>query len=196
MIKSSPKPAAFFYFRTMRHFLPNGAELIIRPPVVEDALGLLRNFQRMTQETEFLLFTPGEALELNEKSEEDFIKTYLKNPDQLMLVAIVNDTLVGSITVNHSGYYKRGHTAEMGIAVERAWSGLGIGRRLMTAMLRWAEQHAKIQLIYLQVFGSNDKAMHLYRNFGFLECGRLPYGIQQKEGQYADLVTMYRRVKP
>ncbi|MGN7819899.1 GNAT family N-acetyltransferase [Chitinophaga sp. 22536] len=180
----------------MRHFLPNGAELIIRPPVVEDALGLLRNFQRMTQETEFLLFTPGEALELNEKSEEDFIKTYLKNPDQLMLVAMVNDTLVGSITVNHSGYYKRGHTAEMGIAVERAWSGLGIGRRLMTAMLRWAEQHTKIQLIYLQVFGNNDKAMHLYRNFGFLECGRLPYGIQQKEGQYADLVTMYRRVKP
>lgn len=175
--------------------MPNGAELIIRPPVVEDALGLLRNFQRMTQETEFLLFTPGEALELNEKSEEDYINTYLKNPDQLMLVAIVNDTLVGSITVNHSGYHKRGHTAEMGIAVERTWGGLGIGRRLMTAMLRWAEQHEKIQLLYLQVFGNNDKAMHLYRNFGFLECGRLPYAIQQKEGQYVDLVTMYRRVK-
>ncbi|MBC9931159.1 GNAT family N-acetyltransferase [Chitinophaga qingshengii] len=180
----------------MRHFLPNGEELIIRPPVITDAIGLLRNFQRMTQETDYLLFTPGEALEMTERSEEDYIRTYLDNPNQLMLVAIVNDTLVGSVTVNHSGYQKKAHIAEMGIAVERAWGSLGIGRRLMTAMLRWAEQHEKIQLIHLQVFGNNDKAMHLYRNFGFLECGRLPNGIQQKDGQYIDLVTMYRRVKP
>ncbi|WP_161964115.1 GNAT family N-acetyltransferase [Chitinophaga flava] len=178
----------------MRHFLPNGAELIIRQPTTADATGLLDNFQRMTQETDFLLFTYAESLELSQRTEEDYIKTYLGNSDQLMLLAVVEDKVVGSITINHSGYHKKGHTAEMGIAVEHAWSGLGIGRRLMTAMLRWAEQHKKIQLLYLQVFATNDRAMHLYRNFGFQECGRLPNGIELRDGQYVDLVTMYRQV--
>ncbi|WP_212001657.1 GNAT family N-acetyltransferase [Chitinophaga sp. HK235] len=178
----------------MRHFLPNGAELIIRQPTTADASSLLDNFQRMTQETDFLLFTYAESLELSQRTEEDYIKTYLGNSDQLMLLAVVEDKVVGSITINHSGYNKKGHTAEMGIAVERAWSGLGIGRRLMTAMLRWAEQHKKIHLLYLQVFATNDRAMHLYRNFGFQECGRLPNGIELRDGQYVDLVTMYRQV--
>ncbi|CAL1521590.1 GNAT family N-acetyltransferase [Chitinophaga sp. MM2321] len=180
----------------MRHFLPNGQELVIRLPKPNDAAGLLANFQRMTRETDFLLFTHSEALDLDLESEEDFINTYLDTPDQLMLVAVVKGLLVGSITVNHSGYRKKAHIAEMGIAVEHAWSNLGIGRRLMTAMIRWAKEHEGLEIIYLNVFSTNEKAMQLYRNFGFMECGRLPQGILQREGHYADLVTMYRRVKP
>ncbi|WP_160716227.1 GNAT family N-acetyltransferase [Chitinophaga solisilvae] len=180
----------------MRHFLPNGEELTIRWPEIGDAPGLLANFQRMIGETDFLLFTRQEAGELDVKSEEEFIKSYLNSGDQLMLLAVARDTIVGSVTVNHSGYHKKGHIAEMGIAVERAWGNMGIGRRLMTAMIRWAEAHKKLQIIYLNVFSTNEKAMQLYRNFGFLECGRMPAGIAPRDGEYADLVMMYRRVKP
>ncbi|HVI46929.1 MAG TPA: GNAT family N-acetyltransferase [Chitinophaga sp.] len=179
----------------MRHFLPNGSELTIRLPRISDAAGLLDNFQRMTKEGDFLLFSHAEAMDLDLHSEEDFIGTHLDNPDQLMLIAEVSGLIVGSVTVNNSGYSKKKHTAEMGIAVEHAWSNLGIGRRLMTAMIRWAEEHPDLQVLFLNVFSSNEKAMQLYRNFGFLECGRLPQGIQLRPGAYADLVTMYRRVK-
>ncbi|WP_143304529.1 GNAT family N-acetyltransferase [Chitinophaga vietnamensis] len=179
----------------MRHFLPNGYELVIRPARIEDAAGLLDNFQRMTKETDYLLFTHPEAMELNLASEEQFVQSYLDNPRQLLLVAEVNNKIVGSITVNHSGYDKKAHTAEMGIAVEHAWSNLGIGRRLMTAMIRWAEQQQGLRILYLNVFSTNEKAMQLYRNFGFLESGRLPKGILQREGIYADLVMMYKDLR-
>ncbi|MFY0252627.1 GNAT family N-acetyltransferase [Chitinophaga sp. 30R24] len=180
----------------MKHFLPNGDELIIRLPVPEDAAALLASFQRLTRETDFLLFTHSESLELDIDSEEDYIQSYLDNPQQLLLVAIVKNCIIGSLNVNHSGLHKKKHTAEMGIAVESAWNNMGIGRRLITAMLRWAEGQPDLHIISLQVFSTNEKAMQLYRNFGFMECGRLPQGILQNGGHYTDLVTMYKQLKP
>jgi len=180
----------------MKHFLPNGDELIIRPPGINDAAALLASFQRLTRETDYLLFTQKESLELDVASEEDYIQSYIDNPYQLLLVALVKDRIIGSINVNHSGLQKKGHTAEMGIAVESQWNNMGIGRRLITAMLRWADEQSWLRLIYLHVFSPNEKAMQLYRNFGFMECGRLPQSIRQKNGTYADLVTMYRQIKP
>ncbi|MEC5148277.1 GNAT family protein [Chitinophaga sp. 212800010-3] len=180
----------------MKHFLPSGDELTIRPAELSDAAGLLQNFQRATAETDFLLFTPGESLELDLHSEEDYISTYLDNPRQILLLAIVNGRIIGSLNVNHTGFRKKAHTAEMGISVEKAWNNMGIGRRLMTAMLRWAEAQPWLLSITLQVFSNNEKAMQLYRNFGFMECGRIPQAILQKNGGYTDLVTMYLPIKP
>jgi RimJ/RimL family protein N-acetyltransferase len=180
----------------MKHFLPNGDELIIRPPVPEDAAGLLASFQRLTGETDYLLFTPAESLELDVASETDYIHTYLDNPRQMLLLALVKGEIIGSLNVNHSGLHKKAHTAEIGIAVESQWNNMGIGRRLLTAMFRWAEAQQWLHLVYLHVFSTNEKAMQLYRNFGFLECGRLPQGIMQKDGGYVDLVTMYRQIQP
>ncbi|WP_158563262.1 GNAT family N-acetyltransferase [Chitinophaga silvatica] len=180
----------------MKHFLPTGDELIIRPPLISDAAGLLSNFQRMTRESEFLLFTPTESLDLDLTSEEEFIQSYLDNPNQLLLLATVKGQIVGSVNVNHSGFRKKKHIAEMGISVESKWQNMGIGRRLITSMLRWAEEQPELNIITLNVFSSNEKALQLYRNFGFLECGRIPNGIQQLNGRYTDLITMYRNIKP
>jgi len=179
----------------MKHFLPNGDELIIRPPEHNDAAGLLASFQRLTRETDYLLFTRSESEELDLASEEDYIHSYLDNPNQLLLVAVVRGRIIGSINVNHSGLHKKAHTAEIGIAVEKDWNNMGIGRRLLTAMLRWTDSREGLKMVYLHVFSNNEKAMQLYRNFGFMECGRLPYAILQRDGYYVDLVTMYLPLK-
>ena len=180
----------------MKHFLPNGDELVIRLPLLSDAPGLLSNFQRITKETDNLLFTHRESLDLDIASEEDFIASYLDNPDQLFLLATVKGQIVGSLNVNHSGLKKKNHVAEMGVSVESKWQNMGIGRRLITTMLRWAEEQPGLHILTLQVFSTNEKAMQLYWNFGFLECGRVPNGIKQPDGSYADLVTMYKNLKP
>lgn len=179
----------------MKHFLPTGDELIIRRPEHNDAADLLASFQRLTRETDYLLFTRSESMELDIASEEDYIQSYLDNPNQLLLVAIVQNQIIGSINVNHSGLHKKAHTAEIGIAVEKQWNNMGIGRRLLTAMLRWTESRNALRMVYLHVFSTNEKAMQLYRNFGFMECGRLPNAILQKDGNYVDLVTMYLELK-
>lgn len=65
----------------------------------------------------------------------------------------------------------------------------------MTAMLRWAEIHPTITIIHFNVMAGNENAIQLYRNFDFVECGRLPGGICQPDGSYVDLIMMYKKVK-
>jgi RimJ/RimL family protein N-acetyltransferase len=72
---------------------------------------------------------------------------------------------------------------------------MGIGRRLITAGLRWAEQHKDMEIVHLSVFSNNERAIQLYRNFGFMEYGRMPQGVRQKEGAYGDTILMCKRIK-
>ncbi|MCW3462881.1 GNAT family N-acetyltransferase [Chitinophaga nivalis] len=179
-----------------KYHLPNGDELIIRIPDITDAPAFLANFQQLTKETDQLLLTHAESLDLDVKSEREFIASYLDDPDRLLLVAEVNGKIIGSVNFTHTGHTKKAHTGEMGIAIEKPWHNLGIGRRLITILIRWAEAHPYLEIVFLQVYASNEKALQLYRNFGFQECGRLPQGIMLRPGVYTDLITMYRRIRP
>lgn len=179
----------------MTHFLPNGQELLIRPAKLEDAQALLNNFRLMTQETEFLLYTPSEARAIDIRSEQTFIQSFGDNSRHLLLLAEVEGKIVGSVSVRQGNFQKTCHMGEMGIALQHAYWNLGIGRRLMTAMLRWAELHPEIKAIHFNVLANNEKAIQLYRNFDFIECGRLPGGIRQPDGTCIDLIMMHRKVK-
>ncbi|UYQ93223.1 GNAT family N-acetyltransferase [Chitinophaga horti] len=179
----------------MQQFLPNGSTLIIRRPTLEDAPALLEIFRQMTRESDFLLYTHAEAMKFGLRDEEDFIRQYLLQPRHLLLLAEANGQIVGSITINQGRQQKQAHLGELGIAVLRDWWNMGIGRRLMTAALRWVEEHAEIEIVHFSVFANNEKAIQLYRNFGFLECGRMPQGVKGTDGQFIDLITMSKRIK-
>ncbi|WP_298736293.1 GNAT family N-acetyltransferase [uncultured Chitinophaga sp.] len=179
----------------MRHFLSNGQVLLIRPASEADAPALLANFRQITLETDFLLSTPAEAQAIDLHAEQQFIASFGDNTRHLLLVAEAGGQIVGSVSVRQGGFRKQHHMGEMGIAVQHAYRNLGIGRRLMTAMLRWAEAHPFITIIYFNVMANNEKAIQLYRNFDFMECGRLPGGIHQPDGSYSDLVMMYKKIK-
>ncbi|ASZ09939.1 GNAT family N-acetyltransferase [Chitinophaga pendula] len=178
-----------------QHLLPNGQYLIIRPPAIEDAPALLESFRQQTRETDFLLLTPEEAAAMTIQEEETFIQSYLNHPQHLLLLAEVNGQLAGSISVNQQPFRKQAHIGIMGIAVSRPYWNLGIGRRLMTAMIRWAEQHPDITLIQFSTSAHNDKAIHLYRNFGFQEYGRIPDNMKGTDGTFAPVILMQKLVK-
>jgi RimJ/RimL family protein N-acetyltransferase len=179
----------------MAHFLPNGQELLIRPAKLEDAAALLANFRQLAQETDFLMATATEASAIDIRSEQIFIQSFGDNSRHLLLLADVGGQIAGSVTVKQCDFHKQFHVGDMGIAVLHAYWNMGIGRRLMTAMVRWAEAHAQISLIRFNVLANNEKAIQLYRNFDFIECGRLPGGIRQPDGNCVDLISMYKKVK-
>lgn len=180
----------------MQHFLPNGQQLVIRRPVVADAAAVLKCFHQLTEETDFLLFTPGEARTIDLEKEEQFIASYLHNPDNLYLVADVEGEITGTLSLNQGTFTKQHHRALLGIAVLHRYWNMGIGRRLLTAAIRWAEAHPKIAVIHFEALATNERAIQLYRNFNFVEHGRIPNGIQQPNGQLVDLVAMSKQIKP
>ena len=48
-------------------------------------------------------------------------------------------------------------------------------------MMKELEEHAEelsIEIITLQVFSTNENAIHVYSKMGYLETGRIPRGIR------------------
>ena len=86
--------------------------------------------------------------------------------------ALVNDRLVGHLDLTGGHLYSALHRARLGIGVERAHRGLGLGHSLLTAALRWARAERAISWVDLSVFGHNQRAQALYERFGFAEIGR------------------------
>lgn len=179
----------------MHHFLPNGQALEVRKARQEDAAAMLSYFRQLTKETDFLLFTLRESAELSLESEKEFINGFRDDQKHLLLIAVTAGQLVASITIRQPDLWKQAHLGQLGIGVLHDYWNMGIGRRLVTAAVRWAEQHKDIEIIHLSVFSNNERAIQLYRNFGFEEYGRMPQGVRQQDGTYGDTILMSKRIK-
>jgi RimJ/RimL family protein N-acetyltransferase len=174
----------------MRYLLANGQYLRIRDAGTEDAAALLDMFQQAVTETDFLMTTPGEARKLTLEQEKEFIAGYQRNNNQLFLVADVGGRLAGTLSVTQAKLKKQQHVGEFGIVVLQKYWNMGIARRMMNVMLQWAENHPVIRYIHLSVMANNEKAIHLYHNFGFTEEGRKTKAVCQSGHTFQDIILM------
>ncbi len=162
--------------------------LLIREAEASDAASLLDYFERVSGETAFLSFGPGE-FEMTEAEEAVYLSRCKMAPNCLYLLAYVDQTLAGTLSCASSNRSRLIHVGEFGITVPRAFWGQGIGDALMDAMLDWARASGIIKKINLKVRTDNLPAIKLYKKKGFeIE------GVLKKEnlvdGIYHDLLHM------
>lgn len=109
----------------------------------------------------------------------------------LQLVAEVGGRVVGSLGLHPAVALRRRHCAVLGISVDVAAQGQGVGRALMQAACGYADEWGQILRIELTVFVDNLRARSLYERFGFrLEGTHRAYAL--RHGQYADVHAMAR----
>lgn len=77
----------------------------------------------------------------------------------------------------------------IGITLDRAYWGQGLGRDAVCTLLRYAFQHANLRRITLEVLADNERAIRCYRACGFREEGRLREHAWHA-GQYKDVLVM------
>ena len=97
------------------------------------------------------------------------IESELNNPLSLWLVAIDGDTVlgyVGSQTV-------MGEADMMNLAVNSSYRRNGIGRCLVEELIRRLREN-NVYSLTLEVRISNEAAISLYKNLGFLQVGCRP----------------------
>jgi ribosomal protein S18 acetylase RimI-like enzyme len=80
------------------------------------------------------------------------------------------------------------HVARMGMGVQKAYRSLGIGRRLMEAVIAKARRKG-IEKIELGVYASNRAALALYRSAGFAVEGK-KVRARLVDGVYDDVLLM------
>ena len=138
---------------------------------------------------------PG-TLQLPYPSREMWRKRLAELPEgDVLLVAAVNGEVVGHAGLHSVGKsQRRSHAMMLGITVDAAWQGKGVGRALMKALLDVADGWLNIFRIELNVFSDNERAIALYREFGFeIEGTHRAYAL--RDGRYVDSHSM-ARVKP
>lgn len=109
----------------------------------------------------------------------------------LQLVAEREGRVVGSLGLHPPAALRRRHAALLGISVDAAVHGQGVGSALMQAACDFADQWGQILRIELTVFTDNLRAQALYRRFGFRQEGtHRAYAL--RAGQYADVHAMAR----
>lgn len=110
--------------------------------------------------------------------------------DDLHIVALLEDRLVGSASLMRQGGRRR-HVADLAIGVHDAAQGQGVGKSLMQALIDAADRWLDLHRVELTVFADNEGAIRLYRHFGFVEEGRLrDYAF--RDGTYIDALFMGR----
>lgn len=96
---------------------------------------------------------------------------------------------MGTAGVDSKGENKVKHRAEFGIAIDKEFWGMGIGRALTKACVECAKD-ARYSQLELEVVSNNSSAIALYNSMGFIEFGRNPKGFISRYRGWQELFSM------
>lgn len=144
--------------------LNNGAELLVRPVVPDDATLLLELFDRMTPRSRYLRFMTN-MQELPQNLLHQF--THLDYHTCFALAAVVaTEGKNEVIAVARYALDPEEQVADLGVAVRDDWQQLGIGKTLLLKLIKIGQQHG------ITRFGSmmdphNDIMKKTLRDLGY-----------------------------
>ena len=170
------------------HELKSGLSLLIREAEVEDARGLITHVNSVGGESDYLALGPGE-FELTEHEEAEFLRACRASENQVYLLALIGNEIVGTLDFSAGRRSRVKHSGELGMSVRKAFWGLGVGSKLLDALLEWARQTRVIKKINLRVRADNHRAILLYEWKGFVREGTLRKEVFFN-GTYHDLYWM------
>ncbi len=78
---------------------------------------------------------------------------------------------------------------ELGMLVDRAWRGRGVGSALLAAAADWARDRG-LHKLCLEVFAHNAAAIAVYRKAGYAEEGRRVAQYRRASGERWDTIVM------
>ena len=169
--------------------LRNGTQCCLRSGTEADAQAVIDNFNLTHGETDYLLTYPDEN-SFNVEQEGKFLKEKAESKNEVEILAVINQTVVGTAGVDAVGTkFKLRHRAEFGVSVAEEYWGLGIGGALLDACVECARAAGFAQL-ELDVVADNARAISMYRKAGFVEFGRNPRGFYSRTAGFQELVHM------
>ena len=135
-----------------------------------------------------LLQTPYPSVEAWRKH----LEQQVEQQDGLHLLAIDNGEAIASGGIHSvSPRLRRRHAAGLGICVARERQRQGLGSEMMRRLLDWSDNWAGYLRIELSVYTDNERAIALYRRFGFeMEGTHRAHAL--RNGAYVDSHSMAR----
>jgi RimJ/RimL family protein N-acetyltransferase len=107
----------------------------------------------------------------------------------LILVAVVDDAVVGALDLWAGERPDNRHAGRFGMSVARGWRGLGVGRRLLSQAIEEARAWPGFCRLELECVAWNAPAIALYESVGFVLEARMAKAINLR-GTPEDMLLM------
>lgn len=173
-----------------KEFCVHDLRYIIRSANENDAKNLSEVRLQIDGETENMDREKGEAY-IDEFGFKQLIKEDTETVNNLFLVCETGERIVGFSRCEGNLLKKMSHKVEFGICVLKDFWGYGIGTNLLKETIGWADSN-QIKKITLNVLETNEKAIMLYKKYGFEEEGVLKKDKLLSDGNYYNTVIMGR----
>ncbi|MDP9259566.1 MAG: GNAT family N-acetyltransferase [Actinomycetota bacterium] len=153
------------------------AAFAIRGARPDDAPAMARLFAAVAEERDRIGTEP--PVDVDERREH-----FARSAGSSM-VAEAGGRIVGMVGVD-VGRFGAG---DLGMLVDAAWRGRGVGSALMEAAIEWARGEG-LHKLCLEVFPTNAPALALYGKCGFVEEGRRVKQYRRASGELWDAIAM------
>lgn len=90
-----------------------------------------------------------------------------------MLLAFIDGNIVGHIDIRAHAEKHTAHRALLGMGVDAAARGKGLGNVLIESIFNWTAAYTDIEYIDLWVLSNNQVACRLYERTGFTKCAEI-----------------------
>jgi RimJ/RimL family protein N-acetyltransferase len=168
--------------------LKNNQEVTIRKVIKEDAQKMIDFYNIVGGETDFLSFGAND-FKRDLQDYEEYITATSKEPNSIMLLALIDSEIISIATINSSQKERTKHVGTLGIVISEKYTGLGLGKILMNDLLDWAKQNGITKKISLVTNENNTVAIELYKKVGFEVEGLLKHDNFIR-GNYSNTVVM------
>lgn len=168
-----------------RYKAKDGREVTLRPAAPEDAPGIIKRMARVVREGAYLQEDESTLKSVQEKAEQ--IRQY-RREGSMYTVAVVDGEVVGAALLKRGQLKMHRHTCNYRIWIGPKYRGMGIGKKFMLYSIDWARAQG-LRKFCLDVFSNNDRAIELYKKYGFVVEGRRREQFNL-EGRYVDEIFM------
>jgi len=167
-----------------------GHEILMRHPVPDDAEKMIEGRKLVCDETDYL-GRYGDEVKMTTEEERKYIEDMTSSKSNISVVVFCDGEYIGDCSVTGGTCDRLKHRGTLGIALRLKYTGLGIGTLLMENILNEAKE-CGFEQIELKVATKNERALALYKKFGFQICGTLPHHMKYRDGTYADMYYMVK----
>lgn len=167
--------------------LRDGSVLQISRPRGENAAEILEYLKIVGGETHFLLMDEN-GLGISEEREAKILEAAYVEPRGGMHFGKINREIACMFSLSCHPRRRLAHTGEIALSVRRKYWHIGVGSAIMEALIELAKE-ASLKNVELGVYADNERAIALYRRFGFEEIGR-HRGRFCVDGEYYDEILM------
>ncbi|MCY8038427.1 GNAT family N-acetyltransferase [Bacillus paralicheniformis] len=160
----------------------------VRKLTALDAENYLKLCETIDEESEFMLFEPGERKLQAQRQ----IKQIQSGVCEVFVCAADDGSLVGYVAAVRGQVQRTRHRAHIIIGIRQTYIGQGIGVKLFQALEKWACEE-KLHRLELTVMTHHTAAVRLYKKMGFIIEGTKKHALKVK-GQYVDEYVMSKLI--